>query len=147
MNTYQIIKNSNLIVHYLSGDVTASLIIEQMKRISLEQDYSIYYDVITDLRDSNVKTEIQEIGGFVDFVTNDLKIVAKRKVIYLTSKPYEVVLTTLLSDVIKNSEINIYVCSTIDSAVNFIDNADINKQSLNDLINGMKTNSLTTAHK
>lgn len=140
MNTYKIIKSLNLIFHYFSDEVTISVINEHMKKVSLEPDYSANFDVLTDLRDAIVTAKYEDIKEFVNYTSCDLKIIAKRKVVYLTNKPNQVAWTTLLSNTMLNSEMDIFVCSTEDAAINFLQKAGFSKQDFQELIKEIKNN-------
>ncbi len=140
MNTYKIIKSLNLIVHYFSDEVTISVINEHMKKISLEPDYSANFDVLTDLRDAIVTAKFKNIEEFVNYTLYDLKVIAKRKVVYITNKPNQVAWTTLLSNAMVNSEMDIFVCSTEDAAINFLQKAGFSKHDFQELIKEIKIN-------
>lgn len=139
MNSYKIIKELNLIVQYLSGNVSISVVKEHMRNLSLEPDYSKYYDTIIDLRDSNFNIIIDDVAEFADFVSFELEVIGNRKTVYLTNKPNEVVLTTLLSKTLKNTEIDFLICSTEEAAIKFLNKEGLNKEILDVLIREIKT--------
>ncbi len=64
---------------------------------------------------------------------------AERKAVHLTSKPNQVVLTTLYSGLIRDLSIHSYVFSTIKPAVKWLNKAGVDDQFLKQIINGLKT--------
>lgn len=134
MNDYKIFKELNLVLHYFSGDITYPVILAQMSRLQKDPLYYSKYDSFIDLREANLKVDITDIEKYADFVTNDLKIIDKRKAVYLTSKPNEVVITTLLKNHMNESMVDIFVCSTLDVAVKHLKNSKINSVVLVELI-------------
>jgi len=135
MNTYRIIKDLKLIVHYLSEDISYSIMKEHMTNVIRNPEYSKYYDIITDLRDSNLIVSANEITKFANYVSQELSVRAKRRVVYLTTRPNEAALTMWLSHVTKDSGVDILTCTTEEAALNFISKTGLNKKVFNNLIN------------
>ncbi len=128
MNTYKIIKDLKLIVHYLSEDISYTIMKEHMTNLISDPDYSKYYDTITDLRDSNLIISPSEITKFANFVIREISIDAKRRVVYLTNKPNEATLSMWFSCALKGSYVDVLTCTTEETAINFMNKTGLNKE-------------------
>lgn len=138
-NKYRIFKEWNLIIIYYSGDVDISIIKKVMLKISNESDYSPKYAVINDVRDCSLKIKIDEIEKYIDYLKNELGIIESRKILFLTSKPNEVVITQLFSDNISKNSILGQVFTTSEAAMAWLSNENIDNRVFDKLIFEIKT--------
>ena len=138
MSSYKVIKNLNINVHYFSGKTTLTDIKAQMRKICEEPDYSKFHNTITDLRDANFEGKVNEVYEFVDFISNEMNVLARKKVVYITNNPKEVALTTLFINAVRKSNINVLVCSTAETAVKFIDTKGFDVVTLKQIMEEMQ---------
>lgn len=138
MFSFKILKDLNLIISYYSDEFSLRCIKECTRRLVIDPSYSVHYDTITDLRNANLKIDAQDVRKYIDYIKNDLNIVVKKKLVYLTNKPHEVVLTTILSQKMKNFEYDVFVCSTEESAIAYLSKTSLKNGKLNELINEIK---------
>ncbi|MCF8379918.1 MAG: hypothetical protein K9H49_10100 [Bacteroidales bacterium] len=110
-----------------------------MTSLSSESEYSSKYDVINDFRDCNLQIEIDEIQEYIDFLKNDLQILERKKIVFLTSKPNEVVLTHLFSDYVSNLWINGQIFTTSKAALTWLSNQNIDYLDFENIIAEIKT--------
>jgi hypothetical protein len=137
--SYKILNKERLIVEYHSGDINIDEFINSRKIISSDSEYNADFDLIFDFRDVNMIVSQQDIDKFVVFLKNFNPILGKRKSAYLTSKPHEVVITTLFSMNIKDLSILPHTFSSLEGVVAWIGNKDINTQILDDIFRELKT--------
>ena len=137
--SYKILKKEKLIVEYHFGDINIADFINSRIMISSDSEYNPDFDLIFDFREVNMIVSQQDINKFVVFFKNYIPILGKRKSAYLTSKPNEVVITTLFSMNIKELSVLPNTFSTLEGVTAWIGNKEINTQILGDIIRELKT--------
>ena len=104
--TYKILNDRPLIVEYYNGIMTAEDFIHFKNVIKKEPNYNLYSNTIIDLRDCDVRIEMENLKIIIDFLKSNFEKKENRTVAYLTSKPNEIVLATLYSVLAENADIN-----------------------------------------
>lgn len=137
--SYKIITNERLIIEYHSGDISVNEFLESRKIISSVPDYNPYFDLVLDFRDVNMLANEKDIKRFVSFFKGFKQILGKRKSAYLTSKPNQVVITTVFSLDIKDTPVSPMTFSTIDALVGWLNKKNIDKDTLTKIIEELKT--------
>lgn len=135
---YRIFKKWKLIIVYYGGDIDISDLKNLRSKLSNESDYSPKFDVINDLRECNLQIDVDEIEGYFTFLKNDLQIINRRKLVFLTSKPNEVVLTHLLSDAISDISIFGQIFSTSKEGLKWLSNQNLDFEYFENIIVEMK---------
>jgi hypothetical protein len=109
--------------------------------IKEEPDYNFYSNTILDLRDCDVKIDMEELKTFIDFFKLNYEKKEIRTAVYLTSKPNEIVLATLYSVLAENAELNFNpnVFSTIEAIVRLFGEEIITKKEFIQIIDELKT--------
>jgi len=92
---YKIIPSCNIIIEQYSGPISMEEIISTKQKISHDSSYSPNLNVIMDFEKADLIFESTKLKDYVHFANTFKKIYGKRKTAFLTSKPNEVVLTTL----------------------------------------------------
>ncbi len=105
--TYKILYDRPLIVEYYNGLITVEDFIHLKNTIKEEPNYNFYSNTILDLRDCDIKIEMEELETLINFYRANFEKKEDRTVAYLTSKPNEIVLATLYSVLVENSDLNI----------------------------------------
>ncbi|MFC2089235.1 hypothetical protein ACFLT1_00555 [Bacteroidota bacterium] len=137
--TYKIIAEKSLIVQFYSGDVFMEDLIYLQKIISNELNYKPTFDIVADFSEANLILTEKDLNDYSEFIKNHPKIQGKRKAAYLTSKPQEVVMTTLFSELIKDTSIQPNIFSTTIAIVNWLNKEEVDNQFLSLVINELKT--------
>ena len=136
---YKILKDEKLIIEYHTGRITTLDFIESRRIISSDESYNPDFDLIFDWRDVEMIVTQDDINEFIIFFKKFSKIVGDRKSAYLTSKPNEVIVTTLFSQGIEDSSVKTGTFSTIKGVVNWINNKGLDKNKLMNIIKELKT--------
>jgi len=136
---YRIFKKWQLIIVYYGGDIDISDLKNLRFKLKNEPDYSPKFDVINDLRECNLKMHVRDIKGYFTFLKNELQIINKRKLVFLTSKPNEVVLTHLLSDALSDISIFGQIFTTSQKGLKWLSNQNIDFENFENIIADMKT--------
>ncbi len=136
--SYTILKKEKIIVEYHSGDINIDEFINSRKIISSDINYNPDYDLVFDYRDANMLVKEPDIDMFLIFFKNFPQIIGKRKSAYLTSKPNEVVITTLFSLGIKDTYIHPQTFSSPEGVIDWVNNKDLNINSLRKILEKLK---------
>ena len=138
LSGFKIISKEELIVEYHSGEINADDFIYSRKVISSDLDYNPNFDLILDIRNANLNVSKEDITRFVDFVKKSDFLKGKRRSAYLTRTPNDVVITTLVTRLIKDiSQPKIF--STIDAVVRWYGSKNIDTDMIIKIITELKT--------
>lgn len=139
--TYKILYDRPLIVEYYNGPISTEDLIHLKNVIKEEPDYNFYSNTILDLRDCDIKIEIEELETLIHFFRANFEKKENRTVAYLISKPNEVVLATLFSILVESSELNFNpnVFSTIKPITKLFGEEIITEKDFIEIINELKT--------
>lgn len=141
MELYKIFSELKLIVNYYFGEVSVSDLKIRMQAISLDSAFSEEYDIVNDFRDCNLNVHVNDLISYIDYLQNEIRVITKRKSVLLTNKPNQVVLTTIFSNKLLNTQLTPLVCSTIDAAIPFLNKKGLDKKTLERMILELKENS------
>lgn len=92
-------------------------IISLHKEISTQKNYLPTYNLLIDFRKADLIFDTAKVSRYVDFVNNFPQIHGKRKTAFLTSRPNEVVLTTVFGLIKGNLPIDSNTFSTLNAAL------------------------------
>jgi len=137
--TYKIIAEKSLIVQYYAGDIGIDDIIYLQKVISNELSYSPAFDIVVDFSHANLLLTEKDLIDYIAFVKSYPKIQGKRKAAYLTSKPNQVVYSTLFSERISDTLIQPNIFSTTIAIVDWLKKDGVGNNFLSLTINDLKT--------
>ena len=137
--SYKILNRERLIVEYHAGDINVDDFIDSRRIISADSDYDPDFDLIFDYRDVNMLVKVEDVRRFMEFFKTFPQISGKRKSAYVTSRPNEVVITTLFSREITGTMIQSRTFSTIKGAVDWINHKELDVATLNKIIKGLKS--------
>ena len=143
IGTYKIIYDKHLIVEYYNGIITAGDLIHFKNVIRKEPNYDFYSNTILDFRDCVLEIKKVELHGILEFFRTNFEKAGIRNTAYLTSKPNEVVLATLYSHLVKDSELNynLSVFSTEKAAAEMFGEKVISEEGLHKILSELKTKS------
>ncbi|MEE4198520.1 MAG: hypothetical protein V2I54_12815 [Bacteroidales bacterium] len=136
--SYKILKKEGVIIEYHSGDIDIEDLISSKKIISSDNEYSSDYDVVSDVRDTNIILSPEDVDKYVIFFKKYAVLQGSRKLAFITRKPQHLVFTTLFSDGIKDTPINTEIFSTLKAVVNWVDSSYLNEKVLKGIIEGLK---------
>ena len=83
--------------------------------------YNPNFSVIHDIRKIKFLLDIEEIAKYVDFISKTQKELDHRKSAFITDTPNQVVISTGFDILKKELPIQVKVCSTLETAFDFVD--------------------------
>jgi len=119
--SYKILQEKELIIEYVSGEITWKDVIESKKRLIQDENYNPNFDIIDDIRDLDIhfedKSEIQE---FIDFANKQSDFLGTRKSAVLKKSPNQFVNSEILFSLNKSLPISFRTFSTLSAAAKWI---------------------------
>lgn len=139
--TYKIIIKEKLVIEYYSGTINTDDLICMKDALRKEPDYSFYHNSIIDVRDCILDIDSSEYKELIDYTKKNIKENGIRKVAYLTSKPKDVVMSSLYPNLANENNLGFVsgVFSTEKSVVSWFGKEIITESHLTDIINELKT--------
>ena len=113
---YRVLREQMLVIKYYSGNLSIKDLFEYVEITGDDSDYLPSMFVLNDLRDCYINIEGDAIIDFISKVRESPKVYAKRKIVFLTNNPNQVVFSTMLNMLKKENFIDLYTVSTIGSA-------------------------------
>ncbi len=136
--TFQIDTKRKLIIMYLSGDFNIDDFIFYHNMMSLDPNFDPEYNRILDLRDSNPILEECDIRHYVNLILSNSELKGKRKSVFLTNKPKDVVVGTLFEMLKDNLPISSDIFSTINGIEKWFNDKDIDAEFIDLTISKLK---------
>lgn len=123
---YQILPHLNLMVEYYRGDVLADDIIKLKERELSDTNHNPNYNSIVFLQDLTIKkldsVLIQgQMAKFIQYASNNKKVLGSRKTAILTNTPDQVAIGTLYQGDAKKFPIEYKIVSTIEATFEWVD--------------------------
>ncbi|MFN8257911.1 MAG: hypothetical protein U0W24_19600 [Bacteroidales bacterium] len=139
--TYMIIPEKPLIVGYYNGIIKIEDIIHFNIVIRKEPNYNYFANTILDFRYCTLDIKHDELPKIINYIKSSFKKTGDRKVAYLTSKPNEVVVTSMYQYILDYSDLNYNpkIFSTVKAIANFFGNKVISEKELLGIIEELKT--------
>ena len=128
--SYKIDKEMEIVFISYKGDISIFDIMTILKELTLEFDYSPYFDEVSDFRNCNLLVDINELPIFTEFVKKQINMKGSRNNIYLTRMPNHVVLTKLFSLSLNKSPVRINIISTIELAISLLSRPYLDQNKL-----------------
>ena len=117
VGSYKINKEEKFIIEYYYGQIEIEDVMFLKDTLSKEESFNASYSIIHDFRNSNLKLSQEDLKNHLEFVKKHPTFLGERDVAFLTSRPNEVVLTTLFSMLAKNKIlVNFEIFTTINAA-------------------------------
>ena len=138
---YRIIPEKNLIIEYYCGSITIEHLIKLKNQMSKEPEYNPSFSIIDDFRDARLLFKKEDIQAYMDYVKNTQKTFGKRKTVFITKTPDQVVRTTLF-DILIDLPISIKTVSTIKAAIEWLELGEGENDIINSIINNLKPSDL-----
>ena len=139
--TYAIIVEKPLIVEYYEGIITVKDLFHFKNEIKKEPNYNLYTNTILDFRFCTLNIETEELPEIINYLKRNFSKSGNRKVAYLTSRPNEVVVTTLYKQVLADTDINYNpeTFSTVRAIANYFGSGLVREKELFEIIEELKT--------
>ncbi len=137
---YKILHEYQLIVRYFNGHVDLSAFYNAIAQSTHDSDYNASYSGLYDIRDAQFAIDETSLRWLVEKVRSNQTFLTKRKLIFLTNQPNQVVFSSLLK---KFSILGLYdlqVFSTLNAALNYLKLNDTDSEIVRQLLNTMRTN-------
>ena len=136
---YRILKEQNLIIKYYSGKLTLKDLYDFVKLTGEDADYLPTMFVLNDIRDCLIVIDNNEVYNFIENIKNSQRLYAKRKIVFLTKTPNQVVFSTMI-DIFKNETfIKLFIATTLDRALRDLMISEFNYDLVNQTLNDLKT--------
>lgn len=137
---YRILKEKNLIVKYYSGQISIKDLYDFVNLTGEDADYLPTMFVLNDIRDCIIVIENKEIYNFIENIRNSQRLYAKRKIVFLTSTPNQVVFSTMLNLFKKETLIELSIVTTLDRAFRNLMISKFDYDFVNQTLNDLKQN-------
>lgn len=139
--TYKIEPEFNLIFEYYSGEIGIDDFIYIQLSLSEKPIYRPTLNKILDLRDATIRVDEADMKRYVEFVKGFPKVFGRRLTAYLTITPNQVVATTILKSIVRQSDvpIEIGVFSTTRAILNWLNLSKIGNNEFVSIISELKT--------
>jgi hypothetical protein len=140
-SNYGILKDFNLLIECLSGNLDLKSYIDFVKRTTLDRLFSKNMNYFIDLCNVVVTASIDDIRIYNNFTESNFQCDKKRRVALLTNSPNQMVFATLFknSNTQKLKEIEVF--STKESALEWINNS-LNKNEILNIFSSIEEYSL-----
>ena len=118
--TYFIFPELKIIVESYKGQPTVEDAINYKKSMILDHAYHPNYNIITDLRSTEMQIKSEHVVQLSEFLKFLKESSGKRKVAMLTDKPSQTVLAQLLKDMRGDMPTDYEAFSTLKPAISFV---------------------------
>jgi hypothetical protein len=142
---YSILPELSLIIEYLGGKVDGDDAINLKKIEKKDLKYNPKYNCLVDFRDIEIRMDdegIKSMSKFIEFFKGEKTVLSLRKSALLTSKPQQVVLSSLLKEFSIELPVYFEIFSTLESSMAFINCHPGNIQVINDELAKLKLNTV-----
>ena len=135
---FRVLPELKLVVEYCSEELTIEDAMALKVREAKSRAFDPTYNIITDLRDSDVVVAEDEVDGFIDFLQNYQGLAGKRRTALITRTPSQVILSSLMKYAASGLPIHFEVFSTLEAGMHFVGANDQSQGSIEAAIAEMK---------
>ena len=135
---YKILDDKSLIIESYIGGFNVDELIEFKKKVGNDKNYNPNFNVIHDIRKLEFLLDLEEISKYISLISENKKLLGNRKSVFITETPKQVVTTSVFDLMKKKLPIKVKVCSTFETAFNFIDLPKNDWEYLETSINSIK---------
>ncbi len=114
---YQILPEKKLILEYYSGNIYKNTIMYFKQEISKHVAYNMHYNIIHDFRDAELVANIEDVRSFIDYIKQNERTYAQKKIAFITDNPNQVTITYLFNTLKKETYLIAETFSTIEGAI------------------------------
>ncbi|OQA97530.1 MAG: hypothetical protein BWY22_01278 [Bacteroidetes bacterium ADurb.Bin217] len=114
---YQILPEKKLILEYYSGNIYKNTIMYFKQEISKHVAYNMHYNIIHDFRDAELVANIEDVRSFIDYIKQNERTYAQKKIAFITDKPNQVTITYLFNALKKETYLIAETFSTLEGAI------------------------------
>lgn len=136
---YKILKEDNFLILNYCEKTSLNDLFNSINIVANDIDYNSNMSILNDLRDCEIPTDERSICKLTEYIKNNKKIYAKRRTALLTESPNQVVFSTLLVDLKKESLVSISIVSTLKSALMHLKGNTKDYMLINDIIKDLKS--------
>ena len=135
---YIILDNKSLIIESYIGNFPIDELIEFKIKVGNDKIYNPNFNIIHDFRKIEFLFDMEEISKYIRLISKNSKLLGHRKSVMITETPNQFV-TSVGFDLMKNElPIQVKVCSTFETAFNFIDLPKRDWELIKSLVNSLK---------
>lgn len=124
MINYRVIKEKQLVVMCLEGDITPEIVMSFIDDLVKNPGYDPGYSSIVDLRNCNLLYDIESMKRTLKYMATASGFPAKRKTAYITSSSIHVVPPMMMTSGNYDFPMDVKVLSTVDSAISWLNLED-----------------------
>lgn len=114
---YQILPEKKLILEYYSGNIYKNTIMYFKQEISKHVAYNMHYNIIHDFRDAELVANIEDVRSFIDYIKQNERTYAQKKIAFITDNPNQVTITYLFNALKKETYLIAETFSTLEGAI------------------------------
>jgi hypothetical protein len=118
--SYQIIVDKSLIIESYNGKFTVNELIEFKKIVGNDIYYNPNFNIVHDFRGAEFQFKIEEISKYIKLISENKKYIGNRKSTMLTATPNQVATSIGFDMFKKDLKIDVNVCSTFETAFDFV---------------------------
>lgn len=131
---YKILKELNLIIRFCSGQPSLDNLFDYIEITANDIDYLPTMLVLNDIRDCSIVFNEEDIIAFIKKTTKSNRLYAKRKIVFVTNTPNQVVFSSLIELFKNETLIEISITSTIEKALIDLNISEINYDLINNTL-------------
>lgn len=138
--SYKIIPKKKLVLEYFCGNLVWKDLIENKRKLVLEETYNPTFNIIDDVRDAFIVYKEENIIEFVELLRNNAGLYGKRKTAILTDKPNHLINSVILDSLKKDLPINLKTVSTLHEAQKWTEVLQSDFQLIETYLDELKNN-------
>ena len=127
---YIILKEHKIVFEYYAGITSAEELMHITNSVYTDPDFDSSFYFVLDFRDATLQGNKIDMQKYLKFLQDSASSIAKRKAAYLTSKPNEVVITTIFTNLMEKLPLIPRIFTTIENALNWLDYPELERQKL-----------------
>ncbi|PLX19918.1 MAG: hypothetical protein C0599_10020 [Salinivirgaceae bacterium] len=135
---YIILKEEELILEYYCGKFYAEELIDFKRKIGLDPCYKASFDVISDIRNSELLFSFDEVEKYVEFLFKNPEYIGARKTAMITKTPNQVVASLGFDMQRRKLPMSYKIFSTFEAAYTFLELSSTSINNVDSAINKLR---------
>lgn len=128
--SFKIFKKHNIIIEKHYGPISFSCIIDLIKNMELNEDFSVDFNYLIDIRNCTFEQRSNKIQELITHITVNYSYLMRRKIAIIAKTNEQYSMASIFKTLCPNDPKNIHIFTYIDEAAIWL-NPDINIKDLN----------------